>query len=93
MIHESKDNNNNLSKQLTRRSFFKNIAFLSLVTFTTTRLEAKGSKKQFKYQETPKNGEACKDCIHFLPDKNKCKVVEGSISPEAWCTLYNNPPK
>lgn len=38
MVHESKENMN-------RRDFFRNLAFLSFVTFSTKSLYAKGSKK------------------------------------------------
>ncbi|WP_320034502.1 iron oxidase oxidoreductase [Campylobacterota bacterium DY0563] len=86
MIHESKENIN-------RRDFFKNLAFLSLVTFSTKSLYAKGSKKRFEYQDTPKNGKACKDCIHFESETNTCKIIEGSISPQGWCNLYMEKPQ
>ncbi|PLY11024.1 MAG: iron oxidase oxidoreductase [Arcobacter sp.] len=93
MKHESKDNIKSLNKLLNRRGFFKSMAFLGLVTLSTTPLHAKGSKKQFKYQDSPKNGEICKDCMHFEPKSNTCKVVEGSISPNGWCTLFRKPPQ
>lgn len=89
MAESSKDYGKIEENSWTRRDFFKNVAFLGLVSFSTTKLYAKGSKKQFKYQETPKNGEACKDCMHFLPKTNECNIIEGSISPEGWCTLYH----
>lgn len=93
MIHESKENEKSLGKMLKRREFFKSVAFLGLITFSTTPLHAKGSKSQFKYQDTPKDGKACKDCIHFEAGTNTCKVVKGSIDANGWCTLYTNPKK
>ncbi|RXJ80773.1 high-potential iron-sulfur protein [Arcobacter sp. F2176] len=93
MIHESKENSKSLSSLLKRREFFKSITFLSLITFSTTPLHAKGSKEQFKYQDTPKNGKACKDCMHFEAETNTCKIVKGSIDANGWCTLYKEPPK
>lgn len=92
MIHESQENINSFKTSQTRRGFFKTMAMLGLVTFVVPRAHAKGSKTQFKYQDTPKNGEACKDCMHFEPQSNTCKIIEGSISPEGWCTLYRLPP-
>lgn len=93
MIHESKENSKSLSNLIKRREFFKSMAFLSLITFSITPLHAKGSKEQFKYQDTPKNGKVCKDCIHFEPETNTCNIIEGSISPKGWCTLYKEPHK
>jgi hypothetical protein len=95
MIHESDENIKSLDKSSTRREFFKSVAFLGLglITFSTIPLYAKGSQKQFNYQDTPKNGQACKDCMHFEPKNNQCKVVEGSISSDGWCTLYRISPK
>jgi hypothetical protein len=93
MEEKSKQNIESVSKLLARRAFFKNMAFLGLVMFSTSKLHAKGSKKQYQYQETPKNGEACKDCNYFEPKSNTCKVVEGSISPQGWCALYLKAPQ
>lgn len=76
-------------KVTTRRSFFNYMALLGLVTFSATPLHAKGPKAAFKYQDHPKDDQRCKDCIHFIPETNECKVIEGSISPDGWCTLYN----
>ncbi len=48
----------------------------------------KASKGDTKYQETPKDGQKCSDCVYFqTPDK--CGVVDGAISPNGWCALYN----
>ncbi|HEO99272.1 MAG TPA: iron oxidase oxidoreductase [Epsilonproteobacteria bacterium] len=72
----------------TRRDFFKSLTALGLMSFVTTAAYAKGSKELFEYQETPKDGKRCKECMHFLPETNECKVIEGSITPEGWCSLY-----
>jgi hypothetical protein len=76
-------------KVTTRRSFFNYMALLGLVTFSATPLHAKAVKEAFKYQDTPKDDQSCKDCIHFIAKSNECKLIEGPISPEGWCTLYN----
>lgn len=72
----------------TRRDFFKSLAALGIMGFVAPAAYAKVPKKQVAYQETPKNGETCDKCIHFLPETNGCKVVEGSIEPKGWCSLY-----
>lgn len=80
-------------KVSSRRVFFKYMAMLGLITWSTTPLHAKATKVQIAYQETPKDGNRCADCLHFLPDTNECKIVEGSISPDAWCKLYFKDPR
>ncbi len=77
----------------TRRSFFQYMAVLGLITFTTTPLFAKGTKKQYLYQETPKDGNKCSACTHFIPETNECKIVEGSISPDGWCSVFSKIPE
>lgn len=89
MTHESKETIERLDQSLPRRVFFKNVAFLSLLTFSTMPLYAKSSQEQMKYQSKPNNGQACKECMHFEAKKKQCKVVDGTISAEGWCTLYH----
>lgn len=47
----------------------------------------KSSKQALQYQEQPKNGQKCSDCEHFIPG-GTCRLVEGDISPEGWCTAF-----
>ncbi|MGM0623584.1 MAG: high-potential iron-sulfur protein [Campylobacterota bacterium] len=72
----------------TRRDFFKSLAALGFMSFVTTTAYAKGSKEALEYQETPKNGQSCEKCAHFLPKTNECKVVKGSIVAQGWCKIY-----
>lgn len=46
------------------------------------------SKADAKYQDRPQNGEQCSGCRHFQADANRCAVVAGEISPDAWCSLW-----
>lgn len=78
---------------VSRRVFLRYMAILGLAAFATTPLFAKGSKTQYKYQETPKDGLVCVDCMHFLPATNECRMVEGSIEPQGWCAAYYATPK
>jgi hypothetical protein len=53
----------------------------------------KNSKAQFKYQDTPKNGQKCAACRFYIPGKTAtshgtCTLVAGSISPTGWCVAY-----
>lgn len=79
---------------LKRRNFFKYMAVLGLVSFSVSPLEAKLTRKQIKYQDTPNFGRKCVDCLHFIPKTSECKIVEGTINPNGWCTVYvKNPNK
>ena len=75
-----------------RRDFFIFISTLGLVSFFATPLSAKTSKNIVKYQSTPKDGNACKTCMFFIPETNECQIVEGSIDPNGWCTSYFRDP-
>lgn len=45
------------------------------------------SKAQVKYQEEPKGKQHCAVCANFIaPDS--CRLVEGKINPNGWCTLF-----
>ncbi|MFO1419022.1 MAG: hypothetical protein U1E83_10175 [Methylotetracoccus sp.] len=45
------------------------------------------SKIQAQYQDQPHGDQVCGNCMHFIAP-NACMVVEGDISPGAWCTLW-----
>jgi hypothetical protein len=48
----------------------------------------KVSQASVQYQTQPKDGKKCADCMHFIAESNTCKLVEGDISPDGWCTLW-----
>lgn len=81
-----------------RRTFVSNAivlpALAGLLLAQTTRAQAKGSKAQFKYQTTPMNGHKCSQCTFFIAGSSAkangtCKIVDGSISPNGWCTAWS----
>lgn len=77
-----------------RRSFFRYMALLGLAGFSAVPLQAaKIAKAAVQYQDTPRDGQVCRDCMHFLPDTGGCKLVAGPISPEGWCRLFVLPPE
>jgi hypothetical protein len=49
--------------------------------------QEKMSQADAKYQDTPKGDQRCDGCMLFEAP-NACKVVEGQISPSAWCQLF-----
>ncbi len=82
-----------MTTALCRRSFFKHMFAIGAVTFFTSPLHAKVAKMAVKYQEKSTNGKKCKECLHFLAATNECKLVEGKIKAEGWCTYYLKVPK
>ena len=55
--------------------------------------QAKASKQSMQYQDQPKNGQQCDQCMQWIPGPNagaqgQCKVVEGPISPKGWCVAF-----
>jgi High potential iron-sulfur protein len=49
--------------------------------------QAKATREQVKYQDTPKGKQDCSNCLQFIaPDQ--CKLVAGKINPKGWCLLY-----
>src|ERR1700693_3223825 len=41
-----------------------------------------------QYQTQPKGEQKCGRCLHFIAESNTCKLVDGQISPEGWCSLW-----
>jgi hypothetical protein len=51
--------------------------------------DEKLSQKDAEYQPTPKNGQSCANCQHFLPPAS-CKLVKGKVSPQGWCDFWGS---
>lgn len=77
-----------MERALSRRNFFKYMMAVGVVSFSTSPLQAKVTKLLVKYQENSTTGKTCKECIHFLPGTNECKLVEGKVNPQGWCNYY-----
>lgn len=75
-----------------RRAFFRYLIGLGLITFAAPEANAKTAKAIVKYQTTPHGEQRCDRCLHFNPKNNTCRVVEGSITPEGWCTIFVKKP-
>ncbi|MCJ7765152.1 MAG: high-potential iron-sulfur protein [Thiovulaceae bacterium] len=72
-----------------RRDFFRYMVLLGLAGFSAAPLQAaKLAKNKVQYQETPKDDQKCKDCLQFLSKTSECKLVEGSINSDGWCSLF-----
>jgi len=54
----------------------------------TARAQQKISKELAQYQDSPKDDHKCAECT-FFEKPNACTAVEGDISPDGWCQLWN----
>lgn len=85
-----------LDKKISRRTLLKGavgIMGVALTSAFTVKAQGKATKDAMKYQDKPKGDQKCSDCKFFVPGKTStangtCQVVEGSISPQGWCTAY-----
>jgi hypothetical protein len=86
-----------LDKKISRRRLLKGAAVVTgaalASAFVGRARAAKSTKAAVKYQDKPKGDQKCSDCKFFVPGKTPtadgtCQVVEGSISPQGWCTAY-----
>ena len=81
-------------KDLSRRAFFQRVATYGVgaaiilgLGFNLAAAQAKVPQKTVSYQAKPKGAQRCDGCSNFQPP-NSCKMVEGEISPEGWCSLF-----
>jgi anaerobic selenocysteine-containing dehydrogenase len=89
--------NEDLDKKISRRTLLKGAAAATCVAlasaFVGKAFAEKSSKAVAKYQDKPNGDQKCSNCNFFIPGKTPtadgtCQVVEGSISPEAYCIMY-----
>jgi hypothetical protein len=66
------------------------IALACLTRQAFAQLPAKVSQATAKYQNTPRGGQTCEACTFFRRPR-ACQVVEGDISPDGWCQLFDMP--
>ena len=81
-------------KDISRRVFFQRVATYGVGVAVIQGLgsslasaQAKAAQKTVSYQAEPKGTQRCDGCTNFEPPK-ACKVVEGEISPQGWCSLF-----
>ena len=51
------------------------------------RAQQKMSKQAARYQDSPKGDQKCEGCRFFI-EGGSCQLVEGEISPNGWCRLF-----
>ena len=48
----------------------------------------KVAQASVQYQTQPKGEQKCSGCTNFISESNTCKLVDGQISPDGWCSLW-----
>lgn len=87
------------NKSVSRRSFLKGAALLASIAVVPAAMvskeaaAAKMAKAALQYQDKPKGGLECVNCVQYVAGKSAkangtCNVVEGEISPHGWCLAY-----
>jgi len=47
----------------------------------------KATKAAVAYQDSPKGAQRCDNCAPFQPPSG-CRIVDGSVSPQGWCKVW-----
>jgi len=68
------------------------LAVLAGATGSVDAQQKKATQKMVQYQQKPKGNQECDECLHFEPPQS-CKLVEGTINPKGWCSLFAAKPK
>jgi len=45
-------------------------------------------KENVQYQTKPKGEQKCGKCQNFIAESSTCKLVDGQVSSEGWCSLW-----
>jgi hypothetical protein len=49
----------------------------------------KSTQASVRYQSKPNAKQNCGNCNNFIAASNSCKLVEGNISAEGWCSIWS----
>ncbi len=85
-------------KLISRRSLLKGAPLVAATAVSldcltpgeTRAQQTKLSQALSKYQDTPKNGQQCSTCSHFVAPAS-CAIVVDPIAPQGWCQFYAKP--
>jgi hypothetical protein len=80
----------------TRRSLLALTAGFSLLRLQQAHaLDSEIAKNEVGYQDVPRRGKVCAQCIYFVfqpstggVPQSRCKMVAGTINPAGWCEIW-----
>lgn len=64
-----------------------------LVSGQAALASTKADKRDFFYQDKPKDGKSCSSCRMFSISAGgggMCAIVNGDVSPNGWCMAYSS---
>ena len=82
-----------IKQGICRRSVLKSVPVIAGAIISTNAIaqnlfvQTKLTHEAAKYQDHPKDGQQCSNCLQFVAPAS-CKVVEDPITPSGWCLLY-----
>jgi hypothetical protein len=81
------------SRRTVLRTFALTAGGAAMLGATASRAlsENKVPQKSVGYQDTPKGALQCDNCRQFV-GPSSCKVVDGTIAPTGWCSIYLKKP-
>ncbi|MEO9131080.1 MAG: high-potential iron-sulfur protein [Sphingomonas sp.] len=82
----------NQGTEVSRRSMLRlalagSGVFIAAALPTSAIAGSKIAQKAVKYQATPKGKARCDNCRQWQSPA-ACKLVDGTISPSGWCSIY-----
>ena len=75
-----------------RRRLVLGVAAVVSVGNPPSAQSAKADKRDFFYQDKPKEGRSCASCRLFTPGDGgagRCAIVDGDVSASGWCMAYS----
>jgi hypothetical protein len=80
---------------LSRRQLLRGASFIAAggallgggLIASTAAAQTKVSQRTANYQTTPKGNARCNVCTQWQAPSS-CKVVQGTVDPTGWCSLY-----
>jgi hypothetical protein len=86
-------------QDLSRRVFFQRVAtyavggaIIQVLGLNLAAAQGKVAQNLVAYQDKPKGTQRCDGCSLFQ-SPNTCKVVEGEVSTQGWCSLFAQSPQ
>ncbi len=93
------------TNSISRRALLKkggvlwlSLAAMPLAARTAPAGATKAAKSEFHYQDHPKNGKLCANCMAFVAPQagetsGACRIIDGPINPNGWCMAFSQKPQ
>lgn len=65
------------------------LAAAPLLVLSRQSLAGSAIKADFHYQDSPKDGKKCAECVAYIAEGSMCKVFGEPVSPSGWCMAFS----